>query len=109
MAMALFVNGMTEMRLRHLQIEKRSTGASPCLFFQCSYPETDVDRDKAELSNRARETGRSLDNIEWNVGWASVAMGKTKTHAMTVLAKPEDHLLLIEVLMWVRALLSQEQ
>ena len=107
--MALFVNAMTEMRLRHLQIEKRPTGASPCLFFQGSYPETDGDRAKAELSDRARGTGRSLDNIEWNVGWASVAMVKTKTHAMTVLAKPEDHLLLIEVLMWVRALLSQEQ
>ena len=53
MAMALFVNGVTEMRLRHLQIEKRPTGASPCLFFQCSYPETDVDRTKAELSDRA--------------------------------------------------------
>ena len=48
MAMALFVNGTTEMRLRHLQIEKRPTGASPCLFFQCSYPGTDVDRAKVE-------------------------------------------------------------
>ena len=29
-------------------------------------------------------------------------MGKTKTHAMTVLAKPEDDLFLIEARMWVR-------
>ena len=54
MAIALFVKGMTEMKLRHLQIEKRPTGASPCLFFQCSYPETDVDRAKEELSDCAR-------------------------------------------------------
>ena len=100
--MAVFVNGMTEMRLRHLQIEKRLTGASPCLFFQHSYPETDVDRDKSELSECTRETGRSLANMDWNVGWANVAVGKTKTHAMTVLAKTEDHQLLIEVLVWVR-------
>ena len=46
-------------------------------------------------------------NSEWNVGWASVAMGKTKTHAMTVLAKPEDHSVLIEALMWVREDKSQ--
>ena len=88
-------------------IEKRPTGASPCLFLQGSYPETGGDRAKAELSDRSRGTGRSLDNIEWNVGWASVAMVKIKTHAMTVLAKPEDHLLLIEVLMWVREDKSQ--
>ena len=48
MAMALFVKGMIEMSPRHLQIEKRPTGASPCLFFQCSYPGTDVDRAKVE-------------------------------------------------------------
>ena len=34
-------------------------------------------------------------------------MGKTKTHAMTVVAKPEDHSLLVEVLMWVREDKSQ--
>ena len=78
-----------------------------CLFFQCGYPETDGDRAKAKLSNRARGTGRSLDNIEWNVGWASVAMGKTKTRAMTVLAKPEDHSLLMKALMWVTEAKSQ--
>ena len=101
-AMAVFLNGMAEMRLRHHQIKKRLTGASPCLFFQRSYPETDVDRAKAELCKRARKIGRSLANIEWNVGWASVAVGKIKTHAMTVLAKPEVHQLPIEVLMWVK-------
>ena len=89
------------MRLRHLQIDKRLNGASSCLFFQRSYPATDVDRAKTELCERARKIGRSLTNIEWNVGWASVAVGKIKTHTMTVLAKPEDHQLIIEVLMWV--------
>ena len=90
--MGVFVNEMTHMRRRHLQMKKRLTGVYPCMWCQYSYLETDTHRAKSEVCERVRAvTGKILTNIEFNVGWAPVKYGKTKTHAMTVLAKPEIH------------------
>ena len=41
-AMAVLVNKMKQMRLRHQQLEKRLTSAYPGLWFQNSYPETET-------------------------------------------------------------------
>ena len=94
---------MTQMRLQHQQLETISIGAYPGLWFQHSYPETDTHRAKSELYERVRDaTGNSLTNIDFNVGWARVQHGQTKTHAMTILAKQEDHREIREVIMKLR-------
>ena len=101
--MGIFVNEMTQMRLQHLQMKERLTGAYPCMWYQHSYLETDTHRANSELCERVRAaTGESLTNIDFNVEWASVKHGKIKTHAITILAKPGDHHEILEALMQVR-------
>ena len=83
-------------------MEKKLTNARPCIWYQHSYREKDTHRVKSELCERVwNATGKSLTEIEFNVGWAVVKHGNTKTHAMTVLAKPEDHITILEALMQV--------
>ena len=64
--MGVFVNEMTQMRIRHQQMKKRLTGACPCMWYQKSYPETDTHRAKSEPCERVRNaTGKSLTDIEF--------------------------------------------
>ena len=72
--MGAFVNKLSGIKISHQQMEMKQHGVRLCVWYQRSYPETEVYRAEAEVCKRVLSaTCKRLPDTDCMVGWATIS------------------------------------